>query len=78
VTAALRQYTSGVATSSTIVIPYWLWARRALAREGVSDRDGTAQWAAASILLIPTVHVVSRLLLGCKRRAAMGRRTPVP
>jgi Protein of unknown function with HXXEE motif len=53
VTAAVRQYSSGVATSPTIVIPYWLWARRALAREGLSDGDGTAQWAAASILLIP-------------------------
>jgi Protein of unknown function with HXXEE motif len=66
-TAALRQYTSGVATSPTIVIPYWLWARRALAREGLSDRDGTAPSAAASILLIPTVHVVTRVLLGRTR-----------
>jgi hypothetical protein len=72
-TAALRQYTTGVATSPTIVIPYWLWARRALAREGLSDRDGTAPWAAASILLIPTVHVVTRLLLGRKRRADHAR-----
>jgi hypothetical protein len=73
VTAALRRYTTGVATSSTIVIPYWLWARRALAPEGLSDRDGTAPWAAASILLIPTVHVVTRLLLGSKRRADHAR-----
>jgi hypothetical protein len=73
VTAALRQYTSGGATSPTIVIPYWLWARRALAREGLSDRDGTAPWAAASFLLIPTVHVVTRLLLGRTRCAAMGQ-----
>jgi hypothetical protein len=43
--------------------------------EGLSDRDGTAPWAAATILLIPTVHVVTRLLLGRKRRAAMGGRT---
>jgi hypothetical protein len=73
-TAALRQYTSGVATSPTIVIPYWLWARRALAREGLLDRDGTARWAAASFLLIPTVHVVTRLLLSRQRRG----RSPVP
>ena len=65
VTAFLRQYSSGVVTSATIVIPYWLWARGALAREGLSDRDGTAPSAAASILLIPTVHVVTRLLLAC-------------
>jgi Protein of unknown function with HXXEE motif len=75
VTAVLRRYTTGVATSPTIVIPYWLWALRALAREGLSDRDGTAPWAAVSILLIPTVHVVTRLVLGRKRRAAMGGRT---
>jgi hypothetical protein len=71
----VRQYTSGVATSPTIVIPYWLWARRALAREGLSDRDGTAPWAAASFLLIPTVHAVTRFLLGRPRRAAIGQRT---
>ena len=70
VTAALRQYSSGVATSPTIVIPYWLWARHVLAREGLSARDGAAPWAAGSILLIPTVHVVTRLLLRRKRRAA--------
>jgi hypothetical protein len=74
-TAALRRYTSGVATSPTIVIPYWLWARRALAREGLSDRDGMARLAAASILLIPTVHVLTRLLLGRRRPAAMGQYT---
>jgi Protein of unknown function with HXXEE motif len=62
-TVALRQYTTGVATSPTIVIPYWLWARHALAREGLSDRDGTVRWAAATLLLLPVVHVATRLLL---------------
>jgi Protein of unknown function with HXXEE motif len=78
VSAALRQYTTGVASSPTIVIPYWLWARRALARDGLSDRDGTAPWAAVSILLIPTVHVLTRLVLGRKPRAATGWRTRLP
>ena len=78
VTAALRHYSSGVATSPTIVVPYWLWARRALEREGRSDRDGSAHWAAASIVLIPTVHLVTRLLLNRRRAAAMGRREAVP
>jgi hypothetical protein len=68
-TAALRQYTAGVATSPTIVIPYWLWARRALAREGLSDRDGTARWAVASLLLIPVVHVATRLFLNAVEAA---------
>jgi Protein of unknown function with HXXEE motif len=70
-TAALRQYTAGVATSPTIVIPYWLWARRALAREGLSDRDGTARWAAASLLLLPVVHVATRLLLNALEAAGL-------
>jgi Protein of unknown function with HXXEE motif len=62
-TAALRQYTTGVVTSPTIVIPYWLWAHRGLGREDLSDRDGTARWAAATLLLLPVVHVATRLLL---------------
>jgi hypothetical protein len=70
-TAALRQYTAGVATSPTIVIPYWLWARRALAREGLSDRDRTAPWAAASFLLIPVVHVFTRRLPNALRAAGL-------
>jgi hypothetical protein len=70
-TAALRQFTTGVATSPTIVIPYWLWARRALAREGLSDRDGTATWAAASFLLIPVVHVFTRRLLNALEAAGL-------
>jgi hypothetical protein len=68
-TLALRQYTTGVATSPTIVIPYWLWARRALAREGLSDREDTARWAAANILLFPLVHVVTRRLLKALKAA---------
>jgi hypothetical protein len=74
-TVSLRRYTSGVATSPTIVIPYWLWARRALAHDGLSDRDGIAPWAAASILLIPTAHLVTRRLLVSKRCAAIARGT---
>jgi Protein of unknown function with HXXEE motif len=35
----LRRYTSGSATSPLVVIPFWLWARRALAAEGVPLRE---------------------------------------
>ena len=35
----LRRYTSGSATSPLVVIPFWWWARRALAAEGVPLRD---------------------------------------
>ncbi len=31
----LRRYTSGSVTSPVVVIPFWLWARKALAAEGV-------------------------------------------
>jgi hypothetical protein len=71
VTFALRRYTTGVATSPTIVIPYWLWARRALAREGLSDREGTARWAVAALLLLPVVHVATRLLLKALEAAGL-------
>src|SRR5918994_1651518 len=71
VTAALRRYTTGVATSPTIVIPYWLWARRALAREGLSDSEGTVRLAAATLLLLPIVHVATRLLLNALEAAGL-------
>ena len=35
----LRRYTSGSVTSPVVVIPFWLWARKALAAEGVPVRD---------------------------------------
>jgi hypothetical protein len=31
-------YTSGVATSLTIIVPFWLWATRALEQSGVPNR----------------------------------------
>lgn len=33
-----RGYTSGVATAPTVVVPFWLWATRALRQAGVPDR----------------------------------------
>jgi hypothetical protein len=33
-----RGYTSGVATAPTVVIPFWLWASRALRNAGVPNR----------------------------------------
>ncbi|MFL1897796.1 HXXEE domain-containing protein [Streptomyces tauricus] len=46
--AAARQYVSGVVTAPTMVIPYWLWARNALAKAGIRDIDGTAVAVAAA------------------------------
>jgi hypothetical protein len=33
-----RGYTSGVATAPTVVVPFWLWATRALRNAGVPNR----------------------------------------
>lgn len=33
-----RGYTSGVATAPTVVVPFWLWATRALQQAGVPNR----------------------------------------
>lgn len=46
--AAARQYVSGAATAPVMVIPYWLWARRELARDGIRDTDRPALAVAAA------------------------------
>ncbi len=56
---AIRQYTSGLATAPTIVIPFWLWARKELAKEDLSDLNWTTALIALSLLsLLPAVHGV--------------------
>jgi hypothetical protein len=57
--AAARQYVSGLATAPTMVIPFWLWARRELRREGIADVDGPAvAVAAAGWPLMLGVHAI--------------------
>ena len=46
--AAARQYVSGAVTAPTMVIPFWLWARRELARDGLTDTDRAALLVAAA------------------------------
>ena len=54
---AARRYVTGVATAPTVVIPFWLWARRELARAGVRDDDRAAVLAALAFLpLVPGAH----------------------
>jgi Protein of unknown function with HXXEE motif len=63
-TAVTRQYTSGVATAPTMVIPFWLWARRELAKEGITDVDRTAiAVALAGVPLAMAVQVLMYKLL---------------
>jgi Protein of unknown function with HXXEE motif len=55
--AAARQYVSGAVTAPTMVIPYWLWARRELARDGIRDADRqTLAIAAAGVPLALGLH----------------------
>lgn len=62
--AAARQYVSGVVTAPTMVIPFWLWARRELAKEDIVDIDRTTvAVAAAGIPLMMGVHVLTYRLL---------------
>ena len=62
---ASREYTTGVATSPTIVIPFWLWARRVLRRNGIREHDAKSTAVAISVFpLLLAVHVVTRLILG--------------
>ncbi len=61
---ATRGYTTGVATSPTVVIPYWLWARRVLRKNGVHLHDAKSTAVAISVLpLVFAVHGVTRLVL---------------
>lgn len=62
---AVGGYTTGVATSPTVVIPYWFAARKVLKRHGLRDDDRAASrvaWAALPITV--AVHLVSRAVLG--------------
>jgi Protein of unknown function with HXXEE motif len=62
ISAVQRRYVSGVATAPVVVIPYWLWARRALARSGAPLESS----GLISVLALPPVligaHAVARTL----------------
>jgi len=58
--AAAREYVSGLVTAPTMVIPYWLRARKELAKEGISDVDkATIAIAAAGIPVMLAVHILA-------------------
>jgi hypothetical protein len=66
-TAATGQYTSGVVTAPVLVIPYWLWARRELAREGVPMRPVDLRAMAAMYPILIAVHAIARAINGDAR-----------
>jgi len=62
--AAARRYVTGAVTAPTVVIPFWLWARRELARQGIADDDRAATAVALALLpLLPAIHVLTHRLL---------------
>ncbi len=71
--AALRTYTSGAATSPVVVLPYWLWARRQLRREGVPLR----RVAGPAIALTPAV-ILAALAVGHALTRRSSPRMPHP
>ncbi len=58
---ATRSYVTGSLTSPTVVIPYWIWARRTLAAEGVPAARGSAWGVLALVPLLPAVLVLAVL-----------------
>ena len=55
-------YASGVATSPTIVLPFWLWATRALNQAGVPNRRSVPVAIALTAGSIAAGHLVASLL----------------
>jgi uncharacterized protein with HXXEE motif len=57
-----RSYASGVATSPTIVLPFWLWATRALNQAGVPNRRSVPAAMALAAGSIAAGHLVASFL----------------
>jgi hypothetical protein len=57
-----RGYTSGVATSPTIVVPFWLWATRALEQKGVPKRRSVPAAIATFAGCLAGGHLIAYLV----------------
>jgi len=57
-----HRYSSGVATSPTIVIPFWLWATQVLDQAGVPNRRSVPAAIALASGSIASGHLVASLL----------------
>lgn len=60
---AMRGYTTGVATTPIIVLPYWLLARRVLGPAPASAARHQGRLAAAALPLTAATHLVAALIL---------------
>lgn len=72
---AARRYTTGVITSPTVVIPFWLWARRRLRTAGVPS-TASPRATAAVVPLLWTAHGLAYLLTRRRRGARRAPRDP--
>jgi hypothetical protein len=69
-----RGYTSGVATSPTIVIPFWLWATRILGQAGVPNRRSVPAALALTAASLAGAHfAAARRDDGPNRRGTTAR-----
>lgn len=55
-------YTSGVATTPTVVVPFWLWATRALQQAGVPNRRSLLAAIALTAGSIAGAHLAAYLI----------------
>ena len=62
-----RSYASGAATSPAIVLPFWLWATRALNQAGVPNRRSVPVAIALTAGSIAAGHLVASLLTNNRR-----------
>jgi Protein of unknown function with HXXEE motif len=64
ISVAAGRYASGVVTSPTIVVPFWLWATRTLDRAGVPHRRRVPAALAVFAGAVGTGHLVAYLVTG--------------
>ncbi len=67
--AVTRHYTPGVLTSPVIVLPYWLWARRELARVGVDVGRTDPRLLPAMYPVFIGIHLLAHRLAGTREPA---------
>jgi Protein of unknown function with HXXEE motif len=67
-----RSYASGAATSPTIVLPFWLWATRALNQAGVPDRRSAPTAIALAAGSIAAGHFVAYIVTKNRPRTING------
>lgn len=65
-----RGYTPGVATSPTVVLPVWWWARSRLRRAGVPDRSSLPRAVLVVSSWLVLAHALGACAAACESRAA--------